>query len=127
MAMKSWDEDTNTIIYDENVFNTETQTWIELPSPQKSFKDFEDILKVSQDFDTGFVTIAIKHKSPHVAQEWTNLIVNQLNEFLEYMISARHKLPWILNLQMALTSYTEIKQVIAQLLQKNATINFNRS
>ena len=43
MAMKSWDEDTNTIIYDENVFNSETQTWIELPSPQKSLK----ILKIS--------------------------------------------------------------------------------
>ena len=119
MAMKSWDEDTNTIIYDENVFNTETQTWIELPSPQKSFKDFEDILKVSQDFDTGFVTIAIKHKSPHVAQEWTNLIVNQLNEFFRVYDKREAQAAMdFLNLQMALTSYTEIKQVIAQLLQK---------
>ena len=119
MAMKSWDEDTNTIIYDENVFNSETQTWIELPSPQKSFKDFEDILRVSQDFDTGFVTIAIRHKSPHVAQEWTNLVVKQLNEFFRiYDKREAEAAMSFLNLQMALTSYTEIKQVIAQLLQK---------
>ncbi len=119
MAMKSWDDDTNTIVYYENVFNTETQTWISAPTPQESFKDFEDILKVSQDFDTGFVTIAVKHKSPHIAQEWTNLIVNQLNDFFRVNDKREAQAAMdFLNVQMSLTNYTEIKQVIAQLLQK---------
>ena len=119
MAMKSWNEDTNTIFYDEKVFNLETQTWIAEPSPQESFKDFEDILRVSQDFDTGFVTIAVKHKSPHVAQEWTNLIVNQVNEFFRVNDKREAQAAMdFLNAQMALTSYTEIKKVIAELLQK---------
>ena len=49
--------------------------------PQKSFKDFKKILEFNQDFDTGFVTISVKHKSPYIAKEWTNLIVNQINDF----------------------------------------------
>jgi LPS O-antigen subunit length determinant protein (WzzB/FepE family) len=119
MAIKSWDEATNTIIYNENVFNAETQTWKEIPSPQKSFKIFKDILEVSQDRDSAFITIAIKHKSPYVAQEWTYLIVNQVNDF--FRVNDRREAETamdFLNLQIALTSYTEIKQVIAQLLQK---------
>ena len=119
MAIKSWDEDTNTIAYEENLFNIDTQTWTEIPSPQKSYKIFQRILEVSQDRDSGFVTIAIKHQSPHVAQEWTNLIVNQINDFFRVNDKREAQAAMdFLNLQIALTSYTEIKQVIAQLLQK---------
>ena len=81
MALNSWDSKNNKIIYDKNIFNSETQTWNKIPSSQKSYKDFKRILGFSQDYDTGFVTISVKHQSPYIAQEWTNLIVNQLNDF----------------------------------------------
>jgi|TARA_B100001093_G_scaffold19033_1_gene17229 uncharacterized protein involved in exopolysaccharide biosynthesis len=119
MAINSWDEDSNTITYDKNLFNNKTLEWVEKPSPQESFKDFEDILKVSQDYDTGFVIISVKHQSPYVAQEWTKLIVNQLNNFFRTNDKREAQAAMnFLNAQMALTSFTEIKQVIAKILQK---------
>ena len=119
MAIKSWDSKTNTIKYNEGLFNSEKQTWTEIPSPQESYKVFKRLLEFSKDFDTGFVSISIKHQSPYIAKEWTDLIVNQVNYFFraEDKREAQAAMDF-LNLQMAQTSFTEIKQVIAQLLQQ---------
>ena len=54
MAMDYWDSKSNTIVYDKNVFNSETQKWVKSAITQKSFKDFKKILEFNQDFDTGF-------------------------------------------------------------------------
>ena len=76
-------------------------------------------LQVSQDYDTKFLTISFKHESPHIAKEWTELVVNQINDSFR----ARDKLEAesamnFLYTQMALTSYTEIKEVVAQVLKQ---------
>ena len=118
MALKSWDSKNNKIIYDKNIYNHETQAWSKIPSSQKSYKDFKRILAFTQDYETGFITISIRHQSPYIAQEWTNLIVNQLNDFFRSNDKREAQAAMdFLNAQMAQTSYTEIKQVIAQLLQ----------
>ena len=118
MALKSWDSKNNKIIYDKNIFNSDTQTWNKIPSPQKSYKDFKRILEFSLDYETGFVTLSVRHQSPYIAQEWTNLIVNQLNDFFRSNDKREAQAAMdYLNAQMAQTSYTEIKEVIAQLLQ----------
>ena len=118
MALDSWDSKNNKIIYDKNVFNSDTQTWNKIPSPQKSYKYFMRVLEFSRDYDTSFITISVRHQSPYIAQEWTNLIVNQLNDFFRTNDKREAQAAMdFLNTQMAQTSYTEIKQVIAQLLQ----------
>ena len=118
MALDSWDSKNNKIIYDKNVFNSDTQTWNKIPSPQKSYKYFMRVLEFSRDYDTSFITISVRHQSPYIAQEWTNLIVNQLNDFFRTNDKREAQAAMdFLNTQMAQTSYTEIKQVIAALLQ----------
>ena len=86
----------------------------QIPSPQESFNVFVGHLQASKDIDTGFVSISVKHESPYVAQEWTALIIDQLN----YFFRAKDKLEAqaamdYLNIQMAQTSFAEIKLVIA--------------
>ena len=118
MAIKSWDAKTNTIYYDTDNFDYESQSFIDTPSAQESFKEFEDIFQLSQDYDTGFVTVSIKHKSPFISQQWTDLIVNQINEFFRINDKREAEAAMdFLNAQMAQTSYNEIKMVIAQLLK----------
>ena len=109
MAVQSWSSDTNTIVYKSN-YNQETKTWDKSPSAQESYDEFKDLMKFSQDYDSGFVTISIKHKSPHVAKEWVELIVNQLNYFFRTNDKQEAQLSMdFLNAQIAQTSYTEIK------------------
>jgi uncharacterized protein involved in exopolysaccharide biosynthesis len=117
MAAKSWDAGTNIITY-ENNYNLDTKTWDETPTAQQSYRDFMDLMTISSNYDTGFITVSIKHKSPHVAKEWVELIVNQLNDFFRSYDKKEAQLSMdFLNAQIAKTSYTEINQVIAQLLQ----------
>ena len=118
MAVKSWDAETNTIFYDSDNFDNESQSFIKTPSAQESYKEFKDIFQLSQDYDTGFVTVSIKHQSPFISQQWTDLIVNQINEFFRINDKREAEAAMdFLNAQMAQTSYNEIKLVIAQLLK----------
>ena len=119
MAIKSWDAKSNNIKYNERLFNSEKQTWTEIPSPQESYKVFMSLLEFSKDFDTGFISVSIKHQSPYIAKEWTDLIVNQVNYFFRAKDKQEAQVALdFLNLQIAQTSFTEIKEVIAQLLQQ---------
>ncbi len=119
MAIESWNAATNIISYNEDNFNLESNSWDELPSPQESYKIFMNQIEFSQNHTTGFISISVKHQSPFVAKEWTELIVNEINYFFRSMdkIEAQKAMSF-LNIQIAQTSYTEIKQVIAQILQQ---------
>lgn len=120
MAIESWDESSNSIIYDRKIFDKETKAWlVEIPSAQQSYRAFNENLRIFKDELTGFVTIAVKHQSPYIAKEWTELIVNELNDFFRAKDKVEAKAAMnFLNAQIAQTSFTEIKQVIAKLLQE---------
>jgi LPS O-antigen subunit length determinant protein (WzzB/FepE family) len=118
MALDSWDASTQAVIYDEN-YNQKTQTWAQIPSAQESFMKFKKYLSVNKSKKTGFVTISVKHQSPVVAQAWTELIVRELNEFFRVKDKAEATAAVeYLNAQMSQTSFAQIRQVIAQLLQQ---------
>jgi len=118
MAIDSWDASTQAVIYDEN-YNQETQTWTQIPSSQESFLKFKKYLSVNKIKKTGFVTISVKHQSPVVAQAWTELVVRELNEFFRVKDKAEATAAMeYLNAQMSQTSFAQIRQVIAQLLQQ---------
>ena len=118
MAVRTWDEENNSVIYDSS-YNVQTGKWNEIPHPQKSFKAFKDRLQVSQDYDTKFLTISIKHESPHIAKEWAELVVNEINDSFRAKDKREAESAMkFLNSQMAFTSYTEIKQVVAQILKQ---------
>lgn len=128
MAVRSWDPYTNEILYDEKKYNKEAQKWVrdfeyprsQIPSAQESFEVFIGRhLEINEDDDTGFITISIKHHSPLVAKKWTELIVNELNYFFRVKDKAEAQAAIdYLNLQIAQTSFAEIKEVIAQLMQQ---------
>tara|TARA_A100001035_G_C27770108_1_gene495869 strand:- start:797 stop:1750 length:954 start_codon:yes stop_codon:yes gene_type:complete len=128
MAMQSWDSVSNVNSYDEDIYDASKQTWVrdyqypqnQIPSAQEAFKIFmKEHLSVDKDIDTGFVTISIKHQSPFVAKNWTEVIVDQLNDFYRIKDKAEAEAAVaFLNMQISQTSYSEIKQVIAELIQQ---------
>ena len=127
MAVKSWDANTNSIIYDSSLYNDTANVWVrdfsypqkQIPSAQESFEVFKEILSISSDDETGFVSISIKHQSPLIAKEWTNLVISEINSYyrkkdkLESQTSVD-----FLNAEIAKTSLSQVKEVIAELLQE---------
>ncbi len=126
MAVKSWDHTSNTLIYDVNIYDKKLNKWVrdysypskQIPSAQESFKVFQSNLNISEDKKTGFVIVSVKHKSPYVAQKWTELLINEVNDFYRQKDKSESlKAVNYLNNQIKMTNLSEIKKVIAELLQ----------
>jgi LPS O-antigen subunit length determinant protein (WzzB/FepE family) len=128
MAVSSWDYKTNTLTYDDNIYDTNTNTWVrnfsypkqQIPSSQESFEVFKTAhLSINEDKKSGFITLAIKHQSPFIAKKWAELVVNEVNSFYRQKDKLEsEKAVSYLNQQISLTGLSEIKQVLAQLLQE---------
>ena len=119
MAFESWSSDTNTVIYDKRIYETSSDSWDEEPSAQEAFKKFTSKhLRLAKDKNSAFITISVKHQSPFLAKQWTELVINKVNEFYREKDKERsEKAVSYLNQQIAMTSSSEIKQVLAELVQ----------
>lgn len=128
MAVKSWDNQKNVVIYDESIYDQTSNTWVKYnqipnkkePSVQESFEVFKNSnLKIIEDNTTGFLTIAVQHQSPILAKEWTELCVNQINIFYRQKDKMEsEKSINYLNKQINISNISEVKQAISQLIQE---------
>ena len=128
IAVKSWNSDKNQLVYDESIYNKTTNDWVrsysypqkQIPSAQESFEVFiNEHLSLSEDTGTGFITLKIKHQSPFVAKTWTDLLINEVNIFYRQKDKLQSaKAVSYLNEQIAMTNLSEIKLVLAELLQQ---------
>ena len=128
MAVKSWNSKTNTLTFDDSIYDTNSNTWIrdysypqqQIPSAQESFEVFKTAhLSLSEDKKSGFISLSIRHQSPFVAKHWVELVINEVNAFYRQKDkSESEKAVSYLNQQISITGLSEIKQVIAQLLQE---------
>tara|TARA_B110000003_G_scaffold276558_1_gene323877 strand:- start:14362 stop:15318 length:957 start_codon:yes stop_codon:yes gene_type:complete len=87
LAVKKWDPVTNTLAYDGKIFDHKLNKWVRkakfprsiIPSYQEAYATYLDILVISEDKKTFFVSLSIEHLSPFLAQEWAELIINQID------------------------------------------------
>lgn len=127
MAVESWDRANNKLLFNPNIYDEVNKKWVrkydypqkQKPTAQESFRRFKSNMSIVEDSKNGFITVSIKHQSPYIAKKWTELIINQVNNFYKEKdkLEAEKALIY-LNNQIDKTSLTEIKQVIAGLLQQ---------
>jgi hypothetical protein len=128
VAVKSWNPKTNTLAFDDSIYDAKSNTWIrdysypqqQIPSAQESFEVFKiEHLSLSDDNKSDFITLSIKHRSPFVAKQWVELVVNEVNAFYRQKDKLEsEKAVNYLNQQISMTGLSEIKQVLAVLLQE---------
>lgn len=128
MAVKSWDYKTNTLDYDKSIYNINSNAWVrdysyprqQTPTAQESFEVFKTKhLNLVSDKKSGFITLSIKHQSPFVAKQWVELIVSEINAYYSKKDkSESEKAVSYLSQQILMTSLSEIKLVMAELLQE---------
>ena len=113
MAIKSWDSKENRILHDLEKFNKEP------PSAQKSYQVFKEIIRISNNPDTGLMTLTVQHHSPFIAKQWNELIVKELNNYFRTKdkLQAQAAVNY-LNNQIAQTNYSEVKQSIAEIIKQ---------
>lgn len=128
MALESWDHVNNSLLYDSNIYDKNSNKWIrsfsypkkQKPSAQESFSVFQEKhFTINEDSSTGFVTIEIRHQSPYIAKKWIELLIKEINLFYREKdkLEAQRASDY-LNKQIAMTTLSEVKEVLAELLQQ---------
>ena len=90
MATEAWDMENEKWIINREVYNPETGEWLTneqgeslKPTDWDMVKIFkEGYLKLTNDKETGMVTLNIKSQSPPVAKEWAEKLVHDINEHM---------------------------------------------
>ena len=128
LAAESWDRASDKSILDPSIYDSASLTWVRdvgpafqiKPSVQEAHDDFvESSLSVSEDKQTGFVTVAITHYSPSVARDWVLLIANGVNDAVRArdVEEAENSIAF-LNEQRQKTSLVSLTEVFAELIEQ---------
>lgn len=90
MATKAWDMKNERWVVDPEIYNVETGEWQQdeegqnlKPTNWDMVKKFKaNHLSLSEDKETGMVTLKLKSLSPPVAKKWADLLVKDINEHM---------------------------------------------
>ena len=90
MAVKKWNQASNTLTYYAGDFNSESRQWLRkakpprsnIPTSQEAYEEFVEIMNVNKDKKTNLVTLMVEHKSPFIAQQWVEIMINQIDQVM---------------------------------------------
>lgn len=119
MAYDSYNPNNKSNLYDQSIYDSETNNWIIEPIFLVAHKRFTtQHMKIYQEKVGGFVNISIEHKSPIIAKEWAELMYRELNKYMKEVSSQKiNKEVQYLNDELNKTSSSELRKVVAQLLE----------
>lgn len=127
MAAKSYDISSKKLLFDGDLYDSKSKNWIGEPdengSAKPSYLDahgvyLNDLLSISQDKNTGFILIDIKHLSPVFAKEFLELIIRETNTILRKkdLEESNEALMYLTN-ELRKTSLVELKESIKNLIE----------
>ena len=126
MAVASWDPGSGDIIFDSDDYEAATGTWVRnvdfpkrpRPSLLEAHEELLDILSVSEDKKTGYVTVSVDHHSPVVAAQWVNWLVEDVNAAVKAQdVDEAEKSIEYLQQQVANTSLADLQAMFFELIQ----------
>lgn len=87
VAVNDWNQIEDKFMYDEEIYDQASKKWIRDVSPPKtvkpskweSFEAFVNIFSISEDKETGMITLTIEYYSPIVAKQWLTWLVEDIN------------------------------------------------
>lgn len=119
-AAIGWDESTNTTIYDAELYEVSSGSWVERePTEWQLYSQFLEAMQVTILFNKNMLKISIDHVSPYVAKKWATWLIDELNAFYRSR-SAKEANESIQYLENAVekTDFIFMRDVFATLLEE---------
>ena len=120
MAASTYNINTGELAYNPAIFDPETRIWTgEKPSSQEAFLNMTGMLSVTEDNQTGLVTVSIEHLSPLIAYEWVTWLVADLNREMmsEATVEAQQSIDYLTD-QLENTQIVALEQVFYGLIEE---------
>ena len=126
-AAQGWDHAKNQLILNEDIYDKKTGSWVREASKSKSvkptswelFENLKERLSISQDKETGLISVSITHYSPVIAKEWVDLLTKDINQLMKdrALEEANQNIQY-LEEQFKSTSYAELRAMFSELIQE---------
>ncbi|MBD41633.1 MAG: chain length determinant protein [Flavobacteriaceae bacterium] len=130
-ASKDWNQKDNEIIYDDALFDSSKSLWVRdvsyplLPTPsnQEAFEIYREILSVSEDKKTTFVSISIDHVSPFIAEQWVKTIIKSINNHMRDIDKdlAETQIKYLKE-SLEKTNLSDVRRVMSSLIQDQVQV-----
>ena len=126
MASESYDKDNGRLIFDENFYDSETKKWKEnsvfkndKPTYLETYKTYSKTIYVKQ-LNSGFISLKVEHLSPYFAQEFLQLIIEQVNFLMrQEEIMRTERAREYLEKQLGINQLVEVNSAISYLIENN--------
>jgi len=120
-AINGWIKSNDSFTYDGSYYDEKNQAWlveddtgqVGPPSSWELFETFRDMLSITQDEETGLISISLEYYSPNVAKDWLDLYVAAINQFMQKrkVTEVSNNIEY-LQTQLNSTSMAEMREVL---------------
>lgn len=129
MAVKEWDQSSGELVFNEEVYDPDTQEWVrEVEPPKQPEPSSWDYVKVFQDGvlsvekntrASGLINISARHKSPIIAQQWVEWLIQDINNYMRLrdITEAQNSIEY-LQKELGETNLSSMQEVFYQLIEK---------
>lgn len=127
IGVEGWNAEKNELIYDSEVYDIENNIWVrEVSYPKtKTPSDLEayrylikENLSISEDEDTGFIRVSIKHYSPYIAKRILDSLINSINNKLRMIdIEEANKSVVFLQSKLKETKNVDIRKIMFDMIE----------
>jgi len=124
IAAEGWDKSNNKIIFNEKVFNSASNSWVDSSYPKRYssmalYKKLKERINITVNSDTAFITVSVDFFSPFVAKDWLEKLIVEINDHMRKRNAEKAKTN-LIYLQKAFSSSNEIstRNVISSLIKE---------
>lgn len=122
-------EPSGVLRFDPELYDETSDSWRREAEPPRQAKPSADelheeawseLLSVSEDKESGFVTLAVKHRSPALAKQVADWLITDLNEALraQDLAEAERSIAYLED-QLKTTAVAEVRTLLASLLRSH--------
>ena len=121
LAAEGWNQNTNKLSIDGSLYDKQNDRWIEYRNVSDAYRVFmKKHFSVSSDIlESGLITVKVNYLSPYLANEWTSLLVQEINyRFKKEAIDEANQSIEYLNVELSKSGLNlDEKRVLYNLIQ----------
>tara|TARA_B100000212_G_scaffold323158_1_gene282987 strand:+ start:675 stop:1610 length:936 start_codon:yes stop_codon:yes gene_type:complete len=127
-AVDGWNRESNQLQIDNDLYNADTQTWLVenvntgeagAPSGWELYRSFSERINVSEDPQSGLVSVSLEYYSPILTKQWLDLYISAINEHMQVreVEKVSNNISY-LEAQIEKTTVAEMKDVFYSLIEE---------
>ncbi len=127
MAANGWNREKDELSIDGDDYDVVEKKWVRAVSPPyqpkpstlEAYGQFNKFLKMSQDKETGFISLGVEFYSPILAKEWVDWLVEDINAAVKArdVGEAQRSIKYLTS-QLEKTSIADMQAVFFELIEK---------